>query len=318
MQNDTEKLPILEEVDFQDKKIRTLAIIEKYQFFNKRKAQDMTDCGIYLKFGLYENVYTAEHKTKLEEMYTCHDRFCPFCNWRRARKLGLQSYQVLNAIQQDLNVRYISVTFTVKNCLVGDLSATIKQMNSAFDRMTKREIFKNSILGFVRALEYPPQKDDNEKIHPHFHCLFIVPAHYFDTKHNLYIKQEEWVTIWQDALRVSYAPSVHVKIIRSKDQKDPIAHAVAETIKYPLKDQELKDLDIKIFEELVFQMKRKRSIFYGGIFKAYRKKLVLDDVEDGDLIYDSLEDQEIWKRIASILYDFKMGEFGLNYYERKV
>lgn len=320
MSNNTQKLPILEEVEFQEKKLLTFSILEKYQYFNKRKASDMTDCGQRLQFGLYENILTLEHQKKLEEMYTCKDRFCAFCNWRRARKLAIQSYEVLKAIESEKNVRYIFATFTVKNCPINDLNKTIKHMNSSFDRMFKRDRIKNSILGFVRALEIPPQKYKDTKkfnfefVHPHYHCLFVVPAQYFDTSRNLYIKQEEWVQLWADALKVDYLPSVDIRIIKSSSEADPIAKAIAETIKYPLKTVDLKDMPTKLFQELTIQMKSKRALAFGGIIKAYRKKLILDDVETGDLIYDGLENEEIWKRIQTLVYKFENGEYGLQYY----
>lgn len=314
--NYTKKLPILEELDFQDKKLLSLSVVEKYQYFDKKKTQNMIDCGQRLQFGLFEHLHTLEHQKKLEEMYTCKDRFCPFCNWRRARKLGIQSYDVLKAIQGDFNVRYIFATFTVKNCPVGELSSTIKLMNSAFKRMVERDRFQNSILGFMRVLEIPPQKDNFEFIHPHFHCLFVVPAQYFDNSRDLYIKQNEWIQRWADALRVDYLPSVDIRIIKSSSEADPIAKAVAETVKYPLKHTDFKNMPIDLFEILTLQMKNKRALAFGGIVKEYRKKLILDDVENGDLIYDGLENELIWKRIATLIYDFKMGEYGLNYYER--
>ena len=317
MRNNTEKLPILEEVEFQEHKLLTLDIVDKYQYFNKNKANNMTDCGQRLQFGLFENIQTLEHQKKLEEMYTCKDRFCAFCNWRRARKLGIQSYEVLKAIEEQNKVRYIFATFTVKNCLVSDLSATVKHMNNSFARMSKTNRFKNSILGFMRALEIPPQKDNNEYMHPHFHCLLVVPSVYFDTKYNLYIKQEEWIKMWQKALRVGYEPSVDIRIIKGKGEADPIAKAVAETVKYPLKTVDLKNMSVDLFKELVLQMKAKRSLAFGGIVKEYRKKLILDDVEDGDLIYDGVENEEIWKRLKTLLYEFKNGDYGLQYYERR-
>ena len=306
----------MEEVEFQEHKILTLDIIDKYQYFNKNKAQNMIDCGQRLKFGLYENIQTLEQQKKLEEMYTCKDRFCAFCNWRRARKLGIQSYEVLKAIEEQNKVRYIFATFTVKNPLITDLSDTIKLMNKSFAKMIKYDRFKNSILGFMRALEIPPQKDNNEYIHPHFHCLFVVPAKYFDTKHNLYIKQDEWITMWKKALKVDYDPSVDIRIIKAKGEADPIAKAVAETVKYPLKTMDLKNMSVELFKELVLQMKAKRALAFGGIIKEYRKKLILDDVEDGDLIYDDLKNEEIWKRIKTLLYEFKNGDYGLQYYKK--
>jgi len=181
----------------------------------------------------------------------------------------------------------------MRNPLVTDLSKTLKLMQDSFARMSKTKRFKNSILGFMRALEIPPQKDNNEYIHPHFHCLLVVPSKYFDTKHNLYIKQEEWIAMWQKSLKVDYAPSVDIRIIKGKGEKDPIAKAVAETVKYPLKTMDLKSMSVDLFQELVIQMKSKRALAFGGIVKEYRKKLILDDAEFGDLIYDDLENEKM-------------------------
>jgi len=316
MQNNTKKLPILEEVEFQEKKLLTLPIMEKYQYFNKKKYVNMLDCGQRLKFGLYENIQTLEQQKKLEEMYTCQDRFCAFCNWRRARKLGIQSYKVLKAIEEQYKLRYIFVTFTVRNCHISDLSDTIKLMNKSFAKMIERNRFKNSILGFIRALEYPPQKDNNEYIHPHFHCLFLVSPDYFNPNKNLYINQIEWISLWRDVLKVDYDPSVDVRVVK-RQKGNAIAKVVAETIKYPLKTVDLKEMSVDLFQELTKQMFKKRALAYGGLIREYRKKLILDDVEDGDLIYDDFENEEIWKRLKTLLYDFKMGEYGLQYYERK-
>jgi len=76
-------------------------------------------------------------------------------------------------------------------------------------------------------------------------------------------------------------------------------------------------MSVDLFQELTKQMFKKRALAYGGLIREYRKKLILDDVEDGDLIYDDFENEEIWKRLKTLLYDFKMGEYGLQYYERK-
>jgi len=312
-------LPVLEEQDFKDKKTRQLGVIEKYQYFNKNKTNDLTDCARYLEFGLYQHTKDETYQKKLEKMFTCKDRFCPMCNWRRARKLGKQTYDVLEAIQKDHKVRYLFVTFTDKNVSIQELSEKIKHMNKSFERLFRSKRVKNSVLGWSRILEYPPQKNDASKINQHYHCLIVVPTSYFKTTDNLYIKQDEWSSLWQKALRVSYSVSVDVRIIKSKDGKDPIAKAVAEFAKYPLKDVDLKALSIEQFQELVKQMVRKRAVAFGGIMKEYRKKLILDDVEDGDLIFDDDElTEEEWQKVADIIYQFKMGEFGLDYYYKEI
>ena len=314
LSNNSEILPILQETEFQEKKILSLDIMLKYQYFSKRKYLDLEDCGRVLKFGLYEHRQTKEREKHLEEMYTCKDRFCPFCNWRRARKLAIQCYDVLKAIESKNKVRYLFVTFTIKNCEVSYLRDNIKLMQDSFARMSKTKRFKNSILGFVRALEIPPQKSNTDFIHPHFHCLFVVPAIYFNQRYDLYIRQDEFKDMWKKALRADYAPSVDVRVIKSNSDGDPIAKAVAETVKYPLKSIDLNNMSVDSFEILVNQMKNRRALAFGGIFKEYRKKMLLDDVENGDLICDGVKNDSVWEKIAELLYEFRRGKYGFNYY----
>ena len=53
---------------------------------------------------------------------------------------------------------------------------------------------------------------------------------------------------------------------------------------------------------------------YGGILKEYREALKLDDVEDGDLIYEDKNDDTLWKKIADMIFEYRPGEFGMDYY----
>ena len=112
----------------------------------------------FLKFGLFQNLSDFSHQKKLEEMYTCKNRFCPFCSWRRSRKLSLQGYKILDAIRQKENLRYIFLTLTVQNPKLEDTRLIISHMNKSFQRMSQSLRFKNSIVGFCRILEVHPQR----------------------------------------------------------------------------------------------------------------------------------------------------------------
>lgn len=310
MQNYT-IIPVLDETDFKQKKLLQLPVIEKYQFFNQKKSNDIISCGRVLKFGLYQHLEDFSHSKKLEEMYTCKDRFCPFCNWRRARKLAIQSYNLLSAIQEKENIRYIFLTLTVKNPKLEDSRTIISQMNKSFERMTKTIRYKNSVAGHCKILEIHPQKDNSDYMHPHFHVVLAVRSSYFK---NLYIKQDEWQEMWKNALKADYDPSVDVRIIKSNDENDPIAKVVAEAFKYPMKSKTLDSLSWQQFEELTKQLKGLRLLSYGGILKEYREALKLDDVEDGDLIYEDKKVDALWKKIADMIFEYRSGDYGMDYY----
>ena len=86
---------------------------------------------------VYFKIYQIFSSEKLEEMYTCKNRFCPFCSWRRSRKLSLQGYKILDAIRQKENLRYIFLTLTVQNPKLEDTRLIISHMNKSFKECHK-------------------------------------------------------------------------------------------------------------------------------------------------------------------------------------
>ena len=82
-------LPVLDEPDFKEKKLLQFPIIEKYGHFLPKKSNQMFECGRSLHFGLFQHLQDHTHEKRLEGMFSCKDKFCPFCNWRRARKLAI-------------------------------------------------------------------------------------------------------------------------------------------------------------------------------------------------------------------------------------
>lgn len=309
-------IQILQETSFKKHKDKTLPIFDKYNSFNPKKANQVLDCGQSLWFHLKEHIQTKEQKLKLAEMYTCKDRFCPFCNWRRQMKYSKLIYSYLNALQEQKKLRYIFLTLTVKNCHIDDLRATIQHMNKSFERMSRSVKFKNSILGFLRVLEYTVQKDDPNMLHPHFHILLAVKPQYFDTSKNLYLKKKDFSDIWQNALRVDYVPVVDIRIVKPNQKKDKSADAavVAEMCKYPLKDTDIAKLSDDNFEKFTLQLKNVRNINAGGILKEILKSA---DSIDNDLInIDDEQKPELWIILQKLLYSYESKNGLLNYYAK--
>ena len=78
------------------------------------------------------------------------------------------------------------------------LEDTLKDMNASWKRMSETVAFKNGIAGFIRTTEVTRGKDGDMRAHPHYHALLLVKPSYFSGKN--YIKQPEWVEMWQKAL----------------------------------------------------------------------------------------------------------------------
>jgi plasmid rolling circle replication initiator protein Rep len=303
---------ILQEKNFKKHKIKTLPIYDKYILFNEKKANDILSCGADLYFHLKEHQISKIRKLKLAEMYTCKDRFCPFCNWRRQMKYSKLIYQFLNVLQEKKKLRFIFLTLTIKNCSLENLRSTIQHMNKSFKRMKETVKFKNSILGYLKVLEYTVNSK-NKSMHPHFHILLAVSPGYFDTKENKYLSKKDFAQMWKKALRVDYNPVVDIRIIKPNKKKNKSADVavISEMCKYPLKDTDVEN--VENFEMLVQQLKNIRNVSAGGILKGILKST---ENIDKDLIHiDEKEKDDLWIIISKILYSFENKNGKLEYYK---
>ena len=321
IKNIEEKFSELDEIDFLIKKYNSFVVFELYQYFVKKsKLQALADCGTYLGFDLYKHISKYEYQKKLSHANFCRDRFCEMCNWRRARKYAIENHKLLKYIQTQEKVRYIFATFTIRNPRLEELKDYVKLFNKAWQRMIQTKRWRNSIFGYIKAIEIPFQKTDKDYINLHAHCLLIVPTSYFKSSLNLYIKQNEFQEMWKKALRVDYNPSVDIRIIKPNKERgedDEIASVVAETTKYPLKSIDLNGIDWQKFKILTEQVKNMRFLSFGGIAKDYRKEIFgTDDFDDSDLIgdYDEL-DLSVWEKIGRLWYSLDVGKYKLHKFE---
>lgn len=200
-------------------------------------------------------------------------------------------------IEDNPNHRYIFLTLTVKNCHVQDLKTTLKRMNKAYDRMSKRKAFP--AVGVIRKMEVTRNHDD-DTAHPHFHCLLMVPKTYFQGKY--YLSTDKWTELWKKALKVDYRPIVNVKTVKCKKQKEmgqyienkelnALCSAVIETSKYSVKPEDLigkgTEHDAQWLGELTTQLANQRTISLSGVFRQY-----LSESEPENLITDNEEQKE--------------------------
>jgi plasmid rolling circle replication initiator protein Rep len=223
---------------------------------------------------------------RLNSAKFCRVRFCPVCQWRKSRMWTARIKKNLPKILQDHpTAKFLFLTLTVRNCPLGELRATIDDMNRAWKRMTVRKDFP--AIGFVRSLEVT--RADDGTAHPHFHCLLMVKPAYFSRG---YLSQNSWSDLWQSCMRLDYKPIVNIKAVKPKGKKDSgeittaVTSSLVETLKYSVKESDL-IMDSDWLDQLTGQMHKVRTVSLGGIFKKYMSE---DDPED--LIHDGEELEE--------------------------
>ena len=301
-------------IDWREKKLNTLNLSDSYkrlgnEYFNK--STRVLNCGTYLEYKRFKD----DNSLQLNHANFCKVRLCPMCAWRRSLKIYGQVSKIMNVISSNNEYDFLFLTLTVSNCNSSELSKTINLIFKSFDRMTKRAIYKKSILGHFRALEVTHNLI-NDTYHPHLHCVLVVNKSYCKKK-ELYITQQDWTQLWKNCLRIDYTPIVHITKFKDKAGKT-IEKSVAEASKYTVKSddyiikdditgeiiQDLTDTAVKILDK---SLANRRLIAFGGLLKDIFQLLNLDDPEDGDLV--NTDNEEIRADLNYIIerYSWNIG-----------
>jgi len=230
-------------------------------------------CSGYLGFAWEVDQETGEMRLKLRAAEFCRVRHCPVCQWRRSLMWQARFLKALPAIEQAYpTARWLFLTLTVRNMPITELRASIQEMNKAWNRLRLRREFAGNVQGWIRTTEVTKGQDG--LAHPHFHCLLMVRPSYFG---KCYVKHERWVELWQECARLDYRPSVDIRVVRPKlgSTDSPLRAAIAETLKYAVKPEDLLDRDWLI--ELTRQVHKLRFIASGGALKD-----ILRETEESD------------------------------------
>jgi plasmid rolling circle replication initiator protein Rep len=182
-----------------------------------------------------------------------------------------KAYKVLPKIVKDFPThRWLFVTLTVKNCQISELKETLTWMNKSWQRLTQLKAFPAE--GWLRSTEVTRGRDGSA--HPHFHCLLMVKPGYFGKN---YLKQSEWVEMWQRSLRIDYNPVLDVQAVKKGEQPMQL---VPELLKYCVKESDLV-VDREWFIELTRQLHKMKAVVVGGVLRQYLREL---ENEPEDLI----------------------------------
>ena len=262
----------------------------------ERYAERMTECSRLLEFTFQREISTGELLLKLRNARFCRVRHCPVCQWRRSMMWRARFFQILPKLLEDHpKARFVFLTLTVRNCPLESLREVIEAMTKAWSRLVKRKQFP--AIGWVKSLEVTRGKDGTA--HPHFHIVLMVKSNYFSTRGG-YLSQKRWTELWQSCLRADYTPVVNVKAVKSKRGfQDGIFVALCETLKYSVKEEDLK-VSPQWLKELTNQLHKTRSIALGGVFKQY-----LSEEEPEDLIHTDIDESESFDENMTFIFGWR-------------
>ena len=271
---------------------RTLAKDPETAWLAKRIA----NCSGLIKLDI-EVPDGFEPKAHLKGAKVCDARLCPFCEWRRTkawrRRLitGLEGFHEVNPTW-----RAVFLTLTVRNCALGDLRKTLKQMQEGWNRFRGLSFFPTSYW-FKRTEITVGASPGGAGLlggplmaHPHFHVMLLVPPSYFGKK---YVKQTRWQQEWEMAMRLDYTPVIDVRAAKSKKGSGGSAindskAAAIEAAKYASKATQLLELGDAL-TEFHFQT---QGVRYYSVSRDLKQFISDGEIKKSEMIDNTSPDPE--------------------------
>jgi plasmid rolling circle replication initiator protein Rep len=309
---------ILEDkTDWRTLKLKSFAVSKVMTGSNKsilNRASRMEYCGSVLHFACM-----PKGEKRLMSADFCMDRMCPACQKRRSLVVFHQVKNVCLSLQSEFkSTRYLLLTLTIPNVPVDELKGAMSKMNKAWTKMSNRKEFKKAVWGWFKAMEVTcsSRNDKSSSYHPHFHILLAVPANYFKGRN--YIKQERFLELWQESMKMPEITQVDVRRIKANPNREgstDIESAAAEVGKYATKPSNYITkfqgdyiADKYVVNDLAVALRGARLTSFGGRMKEHYQKLELEDVESDsvDLIHVS-GDNELVDAVMVQVFRWNIG-----------
>lgn len=207
-------------------------------------------------------------KSKIVKAIRCRDKFCPVCQKIKSTKNALAIEAMYNYLKDTTKLNYLFITLTAPNVKGDKLSEELNNYTSSFKRMIKTKKIEKINKGYIAKLEITYNFEE-DTYHPHYHILMAVPNQYFKNP-DYYLKQNEWLEIWQKAKRDKNITQVDVRKVQNKNI-DGISSEVLELAKYMAKSADYFN-SLDVFEIYYNETHKKRFMRYGGLFKESLKE----------------------------------------------
>lgn len=298
---------------WRQRKQRTLELATLYRAAQlDGKADKVVSCSTWLQY-----LATPDGDRQLHHYNACKNRLCPVCNKRRAKQMATRLIKVMQQVQVNhKGTQLIFLTLTVENCTGDKLRETLDLLTASWFKLIRRAPFVRAVKGWFRALEIT-YNESADTYHPHIHAVLVVEDAYFAKRGKLYIKQDKWVEMWRDCLKVSYNPIVGVQATYGRSGKQhsskmtgKAAAAAIEAAKYATKDSDYltprlpKAKAAEVVATYDAALYRKRLTAMGGWVKDAAAQLALDVEDDGDLVHDVDGDGSLTSETAQLLEDY--------------
>ena len=244
--------------------------------------EKLYSCGSFLGFSWDADA----SRVVLSRSNFCRVRFCPMCQWRRSRRLGVELADLWASLQSD-GFDFLHVVLTVRNTGAKELPSCIDQMQAAYRNMLKDPALV-AWKGAMRFLEVT-YSEKSDTYHPHFHSLVVVRRSYYHSRH--YVKRDLLAHLWQQYTRSDYLPQVYISKADTQ--------AINEVAKYCVKPFEFECADWHtekdVYETLFSALHGRRLYQTFGQIRLHAQADTEDASSEGDVL----------PRLADLSYNYR-------------
>lgn len=270
------------------------------KYYNQAEA--LKGCCTRFFAEIWESKTLQDTKRKTKPFRTCKNKFCSICAKIRSNKLFYDTYNVIKYIKDNEMSEFIPyhITLTIKNPNYSQFNHYYNVMNEAFkdmfDKKQKSKVYKlrNYVIGWqcAREITQSPEAKGRAELHPHMHILLLLKSDFVDKFRVSKLTKNDILKEWNNALKAQdkdFPITTQIELQKIKqDQKDKKtiidneAKAIAEVSKYPIKPEDLINMDNVVLFDLMQNLENRRMVTFGGIIKEVRKILNFTDNEEVD------------------------------------
>lgn len=240
---------------------------------------------------------------------SCHSRFCPMCSKAKNRRIFYSFREKIDLFLDKNKCHFLALTLTIRDFDIEKIEEKINLLNNSFKRLITKKNIKLIIEGYIKSIEIKYKEKSTNNTNAHIHCLLAIKP---SAKTHNYIKINDLKTLWKEALRVSYTPSIDIDYIyRTKKTNANLQNKLFKIINYESKPFQTQTSDIK--EKDYISWLSKLSILIKGkrLFttsKSFKELIQVRPKKNPNSDLSELT-RKIWDKNANeYIYDIKYNE----------
>ena len=176
--------------------------------WTRRDAAQIHNCALRLQSHQRFAMETSQQR--------CHHPHCPICQHQKAYEYGQEIDEMFKEHPWQGDSQWVSITFSVRQCQVSELSECLEAMKTAFRRMTRRDFWSRHVQGALRFLRVDQSFSAPKVAHPRFECILLLRSDV--STDPVGFREDVWHKLWRDCFGENFIAEVHPENVEPIEQ----------------------------------------------------------------------------------------------------